>query len=33
MEIFNEVGHSQEAMQSLKKIFDNKSLFDYSKAC
>ena len=28
---YSEVGHSQEAMQSLKKIFDNKSLFDYPK--
>lgn len=28
---YTEVGHSQEAMQSLKKLFDNKSLFDYPK--
>ena len=28
---YNEVGHSQEAMQSLKKLFDEKALFDYPK--
>ena len=28
---FTEVGHSQEASQYLKKIFDNKSFFDYPK--
>lgn len=28
---YNEVGHSQEAMQSLKKLFDGKAFFDYPK--
>jgi adenine-specific DNA-methyltransferase len=28
---YSEVGHSQEASQSLKKLFDNKAYFDYPK--
>lgn len=28
---YSEVGHSQEASQSLKKLFDNKAVFDYPK--
>lgn len=28
---YNEVGHSQQAAQNLKKLFDNKAYFDYPK--
>ena len=28
---YSEVGHSQEASQSLKKLFDNNAVFDYPK--
>lgn len=29
---YSEVGHSQDAAQALKKLFDNKAVFDYPKS-
>lgn len=29
---YSEVGHSQDAKQNLKKLFDGKSFFDYPKS-